>query len=214
MFGGATLSDDMVCAAAEGSERDFAHISEAILPQVRVMVLARLIPTTAQLPAVDDTTQEVMLALTEGISRLERRTVSGLKSFVSGIVKHKVCERLRRPKAETDGGCAQSLDSTVTTLSEAGPLWQFLSAGGTSPSGVAARAALVAKFFAELRTLKPAYREVITLALIDELPTRDIAREMGISRNAAAMALKRAGKALRRGMRIQHETDRSHEYLA
>jgi RNA polymerase sigma factor (sigma-70 family) len=192
-----TLMDDEVRAATEGSQRDFARIAEAILPQIRLMVLARLVPTARQIAAVDDAVQEVMLALTEGISRLERRTVGGLKAFASGIVANKVADRLRRPEAGECSPRVQSLDSTVATLSDAGHLWQFLSISGTSPSSAAGRDELVAKLFSELGTLKPEYREVIMLALVDELPTRAIAEKMGMSRNAVAMLLKRASKALR-----------------
>lgn len=200
MFGTPTLTDDVVCAAAEGSRDQFARVAEAMLPQVRLMVLARLVPTIAQRPAVDDITQEVMLALAEGITRLRERTVSGLKAFVSGIAANKVAKSLKRTRAGENGQRVQSLDSTVATLSDAGPLWQFLSVSATSPSSAAGRSELAALFFSELGKLKLEYRQVITLALIDELPTRDIAQRMGLSRNAAAMLLKRACEALRRGM--------------
>ena len=96
MFGAATLTDEVVRAAAGGSQLDLARVSEAMLPQTRLMVWARLAPTANQLPAVDDITQDVMLALTEGISRLDHRTVGGLKAFVSGIVAHKVAEAVAR----------------------------------------------------------------------------------------------------------------------
>jgi RNA polymerase sigma factor (sigma-70 family) len=207
MFGAATLTDHVVRAATGGSQEDFARVSEAVLPQVRLMVWARLVPTAVQVPAVDDITQEVMLALTEGISRLEHQTVSGLKAFLSGIVAHKVSDRLKASGAGRSGQRAQSLDSTVSAFSEAGPLWQFLSVGGTSPSSAAGRTELVARFFSELGNLKPEYREVITLALIDELPTRNIAQKMGISRNAAAMLLKRAGQALQRSMSVPSKAE-------
>ena len=201
MFGAAELSDEVVAAAAaEGSHAGLARVCEALLPQVRLMVWTRLMPTPVQATAMDDVTQEVMLALTEGISRLETRTVAGLKAFVSGIVAHKVADRLKRPDTEKGAQRPRSLDSTVATFSRAGPLWQFISNGGTSPSSAAGRTELAEKFFAELGKLKPEYREVITLALVDELATRDIGQRMNMSRNAAAMLLKRACKALRRRM--------------
>jgi RNA polymerase sigma factor (sigma-70 family) len=207
MFGAAGLTDEAVGAAAEGSRSALAQISEAMLPQVHLMVLARLAPSAVELPTVEDIAQDVMLALTDGINRLEQRTVGGVKAFVSGIVAHKVSDLLKQRGMGRSGHRAQSLDSTVAELSDAGPLWQFLSVGDTSPSSAAGRSELVARFFAELGNLKPEYREVITLALIDELPTRDIAEKMGISRNAAAMLLKRAGQALQRNMSVPSEAE-------
>jgi RNA polymerase sigma factor (sigma-70 family) len=207
MFGTVTLTDEVVRAASEGSREQFARVAEAMLPQVRLMVLARLHPTKAQRPAVDDITQEVMLALNEGITRLRERTVGGLKAFVSGIAANKVPKSFKRIRAGENGRRVQSLDSTVVTLSGAGPLWQLLSISCTSPSSAAGRGELVARFFSELGRLKLEYREVITLALIDELPTRAIADKMGMSRNAAAMLLKRACNTLQRNMSCPSEVE-------
>lgn len=134
------------------------------------------------------------------LQRLERRTVGGLKAYFSGIVAHKVADFLRQQPAAKAGGKPVSLDSTVAGFSEPGPLWQFLSASGTSPSSAADRADQVLRLMTELGKLKPEHREVITLAFFDQLPTGEIASQLSLTRPAASMLLVRAVKSLRRNM--------------
>ena len=201
MLGTADITDEQVASSVGGSEQDTDYVLRAMESQVRLMVSARLSPTPAQYHAVEEIAHLAMVGLSEGISRLERQTVAGLKAFVSGIVSRKVSDFLkRRGGGDFVGPTAQSLDSTVTAISGASPLWQFLSADGTSPSSAADRADRFAWLLKELGKLKPEYREIITLAFFDQLPTREIAERMGISRPAASMQLIRAVKSLRRNM--------------
>ncbi|MBN1361537.1 MAG: sigma-70 family RNA polymerase sigma factor [Sedimentisphaerales bacterium] len=195
------VTDGMVCAAAGGSHRDLERVLEAVGPQIRLMVAARFIATPGQFHATDEVTQQVMVALTTGISRLERQTVDGLKAYLSGIVVRKVSDLLKH-RGDGRGGrhVVRSLDSTVVSVSDAGPLWQFLSGSGTSPLSAAQRADQTAKLISELGKLKPEHREVITLAFFDQLPTAEVAKRMGVSRPAASMLLVRAVQKLRRSM--------------
>ena len=62
------------------------------------MVVARLSPTPAQHHAAEDLVQQVLLALTTGVARLENRTVGGLKAFASGIVSKQVALLLRQKR--------------------------------------------------------------------------------------------------------------------
>lgn len=198
MFGAAELSDDVVRAAAAGSRVDLARVSEVLQPQVRLMVIGRLAPTPAQFDAVDETTQEVVLALTTGITRLEHRTVDGLRAFLSGIVTRQVAQLLkRRQKGNGGGRPVRSLDSTVCDASGALPRGHLLSASGMSPGSVAARDEEIERLMSELGRLTPRYRDVLILAFFDQLSPCQIAAELGISPKAAAMLLKRALRALR-----------------
>jgi len=200
MFGAAGLTDEVVRRAAEGSPDDFARVAEALAPQIRLMVIARLGPRPAQFDAVDEVAQDVLLALTTGISRLKNRTVGGLKAFLSVIAGRKVFALLKNGRAGKAGAGVTSLDSAVAALSDAGPLWQFLSASDTSPPSAAGRAEQAARLMAELGRLEPQHREVITLAFFDQLPMSEIARRMDTSRPAASMLLIRALRTLRRNM--------------
>ncbi|MBU0616078.1 MAG: sigma-70 family RNA polymerase sigma factor, partial [Planctomycetes bacterium] len=181
----------------------------------RLMVAARLCPTPAQLDAVDEITQEVMLALTTSISRLESQTVDGLRAYLSGIVMHKVAGALRQQQRDGAAGRSlRSLDSTVASLSQAGPLWQFLSASGTSLCTAVARAEMTERLIGSLGRLQAQYREIITLAFFDQLSVSEIARRQGTSRPAVSMLLIRAVQMLRQAMTAPRETGTEHGTVA
>lgn len=168
--------------------------------QVRLMIAARLSPNPSQLDAVDDLTQDTLMDLTRGIYRLENRTLGGLKGFVSVIASRKVFGYLRAAKAGLGQLPIRSLDSTVQSLSQAGPLWQFLSGSGPSPSFLAMRGEHVASLMTGLGGLKPEHREVIALAVFDQLGATEVAERMGISPKAASQLLIRATRKLRKNM--------------
>lgn len=201
MSGVVDITDEQVASSVGGSEQDTDYVLRTIEPQVRLMVVARLSATSAQYHAVEEITHLAMVGLGNGISRLEKQTVAGLKAFASGIVSRKVSDFLkRRGGGDLVGPPARSLDSTVTAISGASPLWQFLSADGTSPSSIVDRTDRFAQLLEELGKLKPEYREIITLAFFDQLATREIAERLDISRPAASMQLIRAVKTLRRNL--------------
>jgi RNA polymerase sigma factor (sigma-70 family) len=211
MFGTAELTDEVVRAAADGSRPETDQVLEALGPQVWLMVAARLSPTPAQIHAVDDVAQQVMLVLAKRIPRLEQRSVVGLRAFVAGIVRREVAALYRRRGRDAvEGRRLRSLDSTLGSGTAAGPLWQFLSGSATSPRSAVDRAELTARLISELGRLKDEHRQIITLAFCDQLPMRDIAREVNLSRPAASMLLIRAVRTLRRTMGVDTPAGQSH----
>jgi RNA polymerase sigma factor (sigma-70 family) len=207
MFGIAELTDEVVRSAADGSRPEVDRVLEVLGPQVWLMVAARLSPTPAQIHAVDDVAQQVMFVLARRLSRLEQRTVVGLRAFLLGIVRREVASLHRRRSRDALGDRRmRSLDSTLAGSTAAGPLWQFLSGSVTSPQSAVDRAELSARLISELGRMKDEHRQVITFAFCDQLPMRDIAREMHISRPAASMLLIRAVGALRQRMGVVNDT--------
>lgn len=200
MLEAAQITDAAVAAAvADSPGGDRERIVNALSPQVRMMVTARLAANPDRLDAIEDIAQQTMLAVHEALPRLDNRTVVGLKAFVSRIVGNKVADYLRR-KPGVGRAPQNSLDSVAAGFSGAMPLWQLLSASGTSPLSAAARADDIQRLFAALGRIKGDYREIITLAFFDQLPTAEIAAALGISRPAASMRLIRAVEALRRDL--------------
>ncbi len=198
MYAARGLSDDVVGGAARGVEVDRTRVMEALEPQVRLMVAARLSPSPAQLDAVDDIAQQVMVAVVECLPELENRTVAGLRSLVSVVAARRVADYLRgRERANLGGRPVASLETTVADMSRSGPLWQFLSAGGPTPLSAVGNTDLVLSVLRELGRLKREYRDIITLAFFDQLATREIAERLGVSRRAASMTLLRAINTLR-----------------
>ncbi|HNQ22136.1 MAG TPA: sigma-70 family RNA polymerase sigma factor [Phycisphaerae bacterium] len=201
MVGVAGITDQHVERAAGGSQQDVSQVVEAMLPQIRLMVVARLAPKPAQFHLIDDVVQEVSSALAVGLGGLRARTLDGLRAFLSGITARQVARLLADPGGRGPAGRPlQSLDSTINSSSNAGPLWEFLSSSGTSPISAADRADRAARLLSELGRLKDRHREVITLAFFDQLALAEIGARMGLSRNAASVLLLRAVGTLRRRM--------------
>ena len=208
MIGPAELTDEVVREAVKGVTPRRDTVLEAVVPQVRLMVAARLSPTPNRLHIIDDLTQECLLALTDGLQRLQVPTVDGLNAYLSGIVTHKLAEGARG-NGDFDRLSPASLDSTVESLSHVAPLWQFLSASGPSPRTWVERSEQTRQLLSSLGQLKPVYRQVITFALFDQLRTREIAIRMSISRAAVSMLLLRAVRTLRSKLVISSTAGRS-----
>lgn len=197
MFGAEAITDEAVRSAATGSPADCNRVIDALGPQVRAMIIARLAPNAAQFHAVDDLSQQALMAVTEGLQRLEDTTVAGLRSFTSVVVHHKVADFIRQIDPVRSPPAA-SLDSSFFERSVAGPLRGFLPASSLSPRSAAAQAESVRQVIVALGGMKPDYRSVITFAFYDQLPMVEIAERMEMSRPAVSMLLMRAVRALRR----------------
>lgn len=194
----AELSDAEVVEAARGVRAAIEAVGRSMSDRVRLMVYARLNPSANDLSALEDITQQSLEALMTGLPTLTLQTAAGLRSFASTIVSRRVADFLRDPAGMGRGRPAPaSLDSTVAGLSGAGPLWQFLSAHATSPLSAAARENQLECVLRELGQLRDEYRAVIMMAFFDQLSTAQIAEQTGTTRQAAAMTLLRAVRALR-----------------
>lgn len=207
MAGTTTITDDLLEQAAAGNQDALDALMQHVSPQIYRMAVARLSPRPHQWHAVDEIVQEALLALTKGLPTLEQRTVAGLRGFLSRIVENKVVDRIRRedkPGART--GSLKSLNSTVAHLSGLGQFGQFLSASGMTPRTALAQHEQVQDMLTQLAQLKEEHRQVITLAMFDQLKTAQIAKRMGLSRPAASMLLLRAINALRKRMQVDDDT--------
>ncbi len=211
MIGAAQLTDDIVADAINGSASAAATIATTLEPQVRLMVTARLSSTPDRFNAIDDIVQLVMMGLGGNITRITIPTVGGLKAYVSRIVSNKVADHIRRPPAETARTGVRSLDSAIDAFSNAGPIAQFLSDGGTSPLSAIARRDEFNRIMHELGQLRKPERELITLAFFDQLSTAQIAEIHGITRPAASMRLIRAIETLRRNVTGSSQIHHPHD---
>lgn len=198
MFGASELTQNVVKSAIAGSQADLHRVAEAMLPQVRLMVSARLCAAPGQAHTVEDITQAVMMALTTGIERIQTPSIGGLKAYTSRIVANKVADYLRDHRGDGRDRPLASIDSTIDAFSQAGPLWQFLSQSGTTPLSAIDRNEQATRMMDALHELRDDQREIIILAFFDQLSTSEIAERRNIERPAASMQLIRAIKALRR----------------
>jgi RNA polymerase sigma factor (sigma-70 family) len=201
MSGQVELSDSVIVAAAEGSDWARAQLLEVLTPQVRLMVRARLAPTPNQLFAVDELVDQVLMGVVGGVGRLENRTATGMKSFLSRIVRNKVADFIREARAPGRRLAIQSLDTTVADLSQVGPMWQFLSASGMSPRTALDHAECLSRLMDELGRLEAAEREALVLTFFDRLTVAEMAEQMQLTRAAAAKLVVRGLRTLQQALR-------------
>ena len=195
MFRWNELSDDQVAEAIAGSTSAQAAVMEALAGQVKAMVAVRLAATPGQSHLVEDLSQQALIAILESFSKIKRPSVVALKGFASTIVTRKVCDFLRSRKSQRQG---LSLDSTVHFLSTNAHWRDVLPASDTTPRSRAGRAELLRLAHGELKHMKDSYQQVLTLALVDQLPVSEICTQMGLSRAATSMLLFRAMRALKK----------------
>jgi len=198
MFGASSITDDLVKAAAAGSTDASDRLFKQLMPQVRAMIIARLAPSRHQLQVVDDLCQQTLTGVAEGLPGLEICTAAGLKAFVSTIVSRRVIDFIRRTPQRGHAGAPTGLDSAYVEASTMVPKWMLLAADDTTPSSKFGRGEAMRRVLAEMASLKPEHREIVTLAFFDQLTTAEIAERLELSRSAAGMLLLRAVRTLKR----------------
>jgi len=198
-FGAAKLTDEIIRGAAEGSEGDLALVAEAMRPQIWAMVVVRLTPKPARFPDAEDLTQDAWLAVQKGIGGLRHQTVGGLRSYASTVVSNKVAAYFKNPAHMLGEKRITSLDEAVQRLSREGPLGAFLATADSSPSSKARasessreRQEQLSKALREMGRMRPEDRNVLVMALFDQLTTGQIAEKLGIKRPAAYQRVTRA----------------------
>lgn len=191
--GNGEWSDSLVGEAFAGAPSARARLSERLMPRVRAMVIARLVPTPAQQHDVDDLTQDCLMAVLDGIPRLREPTAAVLRAFASTIVSRKTADYIRQRVAEGQrkGGGRSDGDTG---------LWATILADSLSPGSSAARRDDIRQIVLALSGLKETYRRIVTLAFIDQISMSEIADQLEISRPAASMLLMRAIRTLRRNL--------------
>jgi len=189
------LDDRLVIEAASGSRAALERVLASLTPRLRAMVITRLAASRGSFQTTEELVQNALIALADGIGRLERQSVSGLNAYVSTIVSHKVADALRAP-ASGGGAGLRSLDSEVFQ-SSIGPLWRTVAGDDPSPSMEAQAGELHVRMLEELGRLSDRHREVIILSLVDRLDTEAIGGRMGLTRNGASMLLLRAVELLK-----------------
>jgi len=189
----AGLHDALVQAALAGETVARDRLMTLVRPMVRAMVFARLSPMPHQHHDADDLVQESCLGLSQGLDSLQVPTIAALRSYASTIVSRRVADFLRK-QARQD----RQLPAAAETAPESHLLWVNLLADSLTPGTQAQNREDVMRIANALIGLKPRYREVITLALVDQLPMIEIAARLELSRPAASMLFLRALRTLRR----------------
>lgn len=196
---GDLLTDELVGAAAGGSNEAREAILRILARRIPGMVSVRLNPSAAQHHVVEDLSQEVLLSIAEGLPTMRERTAMALKAMTSVITARRVADYIRGVKAGEQPPI-RSLDSSLHGATTTMFMRELIPATSLTPRSAAVRAEGVRHTLGELSRLKDEYRNVITLAVFDQLPMAQVAERLDLSRGAASMLLMRALSALREGV--------------
>lgn len=181
-------------AATQGDGDALRALLVAWEPRVRLMAAVRM--CGADDDATDEVAQDVMLALTRGVPRLETPRLEVYRAYVSSTVRKQVARQFEAANRERGHRRAHPprdllSDSRTRTL-----LTSLVGAEST-PSSHAVRRERTELLLDVLADLDEPHREVLTLAFFDELNSSEIATVLGIARTAAANRVMRATLALR-----------------
>ncbi|MCB9855759.1 MAG: sigma-70 family RNA polymerase sigma factor [Phycisphaerales bacterium] len=206
----AQFDDEAVRAASNGDSQQRSHVVTCLAEQVRTMVVIRLAPSPMRAQDVDDIVQESLAAISQALPAMREPSVGSLRALASTVVTRKVANYLADAKRRSNEQ-AISLNVPMGDGSTVGALRHLLSASGISPGSIAARRELIHNLLLSLAAMKDTHREVITMAIIDQLPITEVAERMNLTRAAASMLLFRAMKTLRRNITGSSRIGGSHE---
>jgi RNA polymerase sigma factor (sigma-70 family) len=208
MLGMRKLTNEMVVAAADGSGEALARILRAVPSWVRCDLRRLAENDNALYGEMEDFTQEVLLAVAKGVKRLERPTVSGMRSYVGGIVRRKwpTWSNGRRPRL--------SIDLPAGPGSSCPPLRDALPVSDTSPTSAVRRAEKVARIQSEMEQLSLNERAALKLRYNKGMRIAEIANRLGRSPEAVAMLIVRARRKLRERLTSIRGNESSSDALA
>lgn len=169
-----------ITKAQAGSREAFDELVQRLGSRIDALVLSRLGETLRQGVEPDDIKQETLLRAFQEIGRFSWQGEDSFLQWVGAIVQNvvlKAHERLRYRRVL--------------------PLEWDLFVDQASPSKALRREERFERLQAALESLSPDHREVIVLARIERLRSREIAQRMGRSEQAVAQLLSRALRKLR-----------------
>ncbi len=134
----------------------------------------------------EDAVHDVLEAVLAGRAAFAGR--SALRTWLTGILKHKIVDLLRRD-AGTD-----SLDEACGERGDDSPAMPACNA--PRPDEVAEQRQLLAQTLARIGALPAALRDAMRLRVLDELPTAEVCRRLGVSETNLFVRLHRARRQL------------------
>jgi RNA polymerase sigma factor (sigma-70 family) len=152
---------------------------------------------------VEDLIQEVQVALVPALPRFQGGGALAFRAYLSGIVRHKVFDFLRKDGRLKDA--FPPLVSIPPSTASGVDIFASLQDTITSPASRVARAELFELVVELVGFLPERQREAVIMAFIDGLESKEIGKALEIERPAAAMLVLRAVQNLKKLWRKQRE---------
>ena len=180
-----TPTFDLIERFRRGDQDAFAALFEKYRRRLAVLIHYRLPPDKRHAEDVDEILQETFLAAFEGLVQFEYRSPGSFLNWLSRIADHIVVDGLRSQNR-------QKRRAAITRFrSQSNPDGPE-PADSLSPSRALAEKEKLEALLQKLNALPDQYRQVILLAKIEGLSTKEICERLGKSREAVALLLHRA----------------------
>lgn len=160
--------------------------------ELRARLAGRMSDRLRRRVSVDDLVQETCLAAHGARADFEDRGEGSFRAWLLGIADHRLQDAVRRHT----GTAKRSTQREVTRAGR--PETAFFAAVQSSPSTVAATEEQLQRIRDAMAELSEDYRRVLQLALEEGLSLREVAEQMGRTREAAKKLYGRAVCRLRR----------------
>lgn len=184
-----TIQDDAAQAAAPAAASEFAHQVAALRPMLARMARQRLRNDAW----AEDAVSETLIAALESERSFQRQ--SQLRTWLVGILKHKVVDQIRRHTRERQ---ADEPDEDVELIGfDAGHTEAEAAADWGDPMERLSRRQFMALFDQSLKTLPPQHSRAFVLRTVREEDAESICTQMGVTSNHLWVMLHRARKQLR-----------------
>lgn len=186
-------------AANTTPERSAEGFDPAALDEYRGYLLRYAVLQLRDPTAAQDAVQETLVAAIEGSSRFSGK--SSVKTWLTGILKHKIIDHLRRQNREqplVDGADPERSEAeTVDALFAADGHWRDAPARWGDPDRALENKQFWEVFEACARRMPAQTARVFAMREVLELSTEEICKELGITATNCWVMLHRARLSLR-----------------
>ncbi len=189
---------DLVFKAQNGDREAFSQLAERYQQRLECLVHLRLGPRLRQQVDMEDVTQECFLKAFLSIGKFEWQGEGSFFHWLVKIAENQINDLARKHlKARKRGGEPSAGAEGSPAGQELGQPLDDLKSPEVTPSRALRRQERLNRLEKVLEQLLPERREVVLLALIHELPSKEIAARMGRSPEAVSMLLLRSLRQLK-----------------
>jgi RNA polymerase sigma-70 factor, ECF subfamily len=174
-----------------GDEEAFALLFEKYRRRLALLIHYQLGPKLRGAIEVDDILQETFLTASQELDRFQYRSPGSFLSWLLRIAEHSVLDAAR-----FHGRKKRQPEALLRFRSESNPQGAD-PVDSKTPSRLFAQEERLRRVFERLDALPDNYRQAILLGKIAGLTTEEVGKQMGCSRDAAALLLHRALKRFR-----------------
>ena len=196
-----SITQEFVEKARLGDREALGTLLQRYRQRLEALIHLRLGPQLREKVEVEDVLQETYLNAIGAIQKFQWTDQGSFFRWLGAIAEHVIQRSARfhlqteKRKYSRERSLERHLDGTEGRPAD---LAKLLRARDPSPSTILQRQERFDRLEAALNQLHPDHREVIILAAVRGLPTRDIAAQLGRSREAVSMLLLRALRRLRK----------------